>query len=409
MNHMPPVTPEQIAAEGMRRAEMDRRIAAAGGEVPGKSGKAPAAPLTTVDPTSLWGVAVPPREWIVQDWLPVGYVTLLYADGGTGKTLLTQQLATSCATGTPWCGLAVEPCRAFCIFCEDDEGEMHRRQDDICRATGLHFGELGNMRWACPVGQDNALVRFESDNELVLTDRFLDLLAQVKAFGARLVIIDTAADTFPGNENDRGQVRQFIGHALTRIAQEIGGAVLVNAHPSRSGMSASGNLDGGSTGWSNSARSRWSLTRPDAEEGSTVEEDLRILTRRKSNHASIGDQIKLRWADGALMPEGRPVTNGNGAALRQAQVESVFLALLASCTASGINLSMSQNSTNFAPRVFAKRPDRKGCTRREFDAVMPGLVAAGRIRMETYGRKGDCRSRIAAVPETPGAEEAAEE
>lgn len=344
---------------------------------------------------------VPSRQWIVPEWLPSGYVTLLYAGGGTGKTLLAQQLATSCATGKPWCGLAVEPCRTFSIFCEDDEGEMHRREDDICRAYGLHFGELGNMRWACPVGQDNALVRFGADNEMALTERFLDLLAQAKAFGARLVIVDTAADTFPGNENDRSQVRQFIGHALTRLAQEIGGAVLVNAHPSRSGMSASGDLDGGSTGWSNSARSRWSLTRPEAEEGSTAEEDLRILTRRKSNHASIGDQIKLRWDRGVLMPEGRPITSGYSAAFRQAEVESVFLALLASCTASGVNLSMSRNSTNFAPATFAKRPDRKGCTKREFDAAMSGLVAAGRIRMEAYGRKGDCRSRIAAVPPVP--------
>ena len=67
---------------------------------------------------------------------------------------------------------------------------------------------------------------------------------------ARLVIVDTAADTFGGNENDRSQVRQFVSRALGSIAQKINGAVLLCAHPSRSGLS-SGEGDGGSTGWSN--------------------------------------------------------------------------------------------------------------------------------------------------------------
>src|ERR1700727_627403 len=60
---------------------------------------------------------------------------------------------------------------------------------------------------------------------------------------ARLVIVDTAADTFGGNENDRSQVRQFVSRALGSIAQKINGAVLLCAHPSRSGLS-SGEGDG---------------------------------------------------------------------------------------------------------------------------------------------------------------------
>ncbi len=87
--------------------------------------------FSPIDPTTWHGVAVPEREWIVQDWLPVGHVTLLYGDGGVGKTLLAQQLMTSCATGSPWCGLAVQKCRVFGMFCEDDADELHRRQAAI--------------------------------------------------------------------------------------------------------------------------------------------------------------------------------------------------------------------------------------------------------------------------------------
>lgn len=381
---------------GWKQAKPNERPGSPWEDKPKKE-RPPAALLMPVDPTTLFGVAVPRREWIVEDWLPVGYTTILYADGGTGKTLLAQQLATACATGRPWCGLAVARCRVFALFCEDDQGEMHRRQHDINAAMDVHFGELGDMRWVCPVGQDNALVRFEAAGEPVLTDRYFDLIRQAKEFGARLVVIDTAADTFGGNENDRQQVRQFIGHALSRIAQEINGAVLLNAHPSRSGMSSSGDLDGGSTGWSNSARSRWSLTRPEAEEGAAVDEDVRLLTRRKANHARIGDQVKLRWTRGALMPEARPGASPFTAANRLLEVEELFLALLAACRTSNVNLSMSKNATNYAPTWFAKRPDRQGSTKKEFEAAMASLFAQKRLCMENYGRKGDSRTRIAVV------------
>lgn len=163
----------------------------------------PFQPLRTVDPTSLFGLHVPQRRWIVQDWLPIPAVTANYADGGVGKTQLAQQLQTSGATGKPWLGLRVEPCKSFGLYCEDDEDELHRRQDAINRQYGICFGDLGNMRWASGTAEDNVLIRFERDGEAIMTPRFNDLIQQAKEFGARLLIIDTAADTFGGNENDR--------------------------------------------------------------------------------------------------------------------------------------------------------------------------------------------------------------
>ena len=95
-------------------------------------------------------------------------------------------------------------------------------------------------------------------------------------------------------------MRRFISQ-LNKLAIDIGGAVLLNAHPSRAGLST-GNLDGGSTAWSNSVRSRWSLARPAVENGESEDPDARILTRRKANYARIGEEIPLQWLDGVLMP-----------------------------------------------------------------------------------------------------------
>ena len=353
-------------------------------------------PLELVDPTSLFGRPVPTRRWIVEDWLPVGHVTINYGDGGVGKTLLAQQLLTACATGTPWCGLAVQRCRVLGLFCEDDKDELHRRQDRINASQGLNFGDLGDLKWASGVGQENALIRFDRTGRHHVTQRFEDLKQIAKSIEARLVVIDTAADTFTGSENDRAQVRQFIGHVLNGLAQSIDGAVLLNAHPSRSGMGRGGDMDGGSTGWSNSARSRWSLGRPVADDGEAIDETVRILTRRKANYASIGDTINLRWSDGVLLP---PDTSANRftAATRRAECEAVFLDLLARCDALRMAVSASKNAGNFAPRIFARRPDRKGFSAPDFDRAMASLFSQSRITLAEYGRKADRRQRIALV------------
>ena len=154
--------------------------------------------LTFVNPQQLLGRPVAQRERIVADWLPAETVSLSYGDGGVGKSLLAQQLMTSCATAKPWCGLPVTRCKALGLFCEDDQAEMHRRQDAINESYGLNFADLAGMRWASGVGQDNALVKFQTDGSPIITSRLDQLRQAAIEFGARLLVIDTASDTFGG-------------------------------------------------------------------------------------------------------------------------------------------------------------------------------------------------------------------
>jgi RecA-family ATPase len=353
-------------------------------------------PMRIIDPCSLQGLIVPERQWIVQDWMPVGYTTALYGDGGTGKTLLAQQLMTSCATGRAWLGLAANRCKVFALFCEDDEDELHRRQDAINHQYGIDFSDLGDMRWVSGVGADNLLVTFGSDGIGGRTDRFDELTKAAMDFGAKLVIIDTAADTFGGNENDRSQVRQYVGAGLNKLAREIGGAVLLNAHPSRSGMSATGDMDGGSTGWSNTVRSRWSLARP-KDDDTPDDTPERILTRRKANYAEKGVEIKMRWQRGALVPvQGEGIVTPT---INRAQAEAVFLDLLDEQHRQGRHVSASRNAGNYAPKAFSKAPGRHGHTRKDFEQAMESLFASGTIVVGEYGRPGKWNQGIMRAPE----------
>jgi AAA domain len=85
--------------------------------------------LAPIDPTTLHGLPVPERRWLVPDWIPMARASSLYGDGGEGKTLLAQMLATACALdGAKWLGLTVRRCNSLLVFCEDDLDEMFRRQ-----------------------------------------------------------------------------------------------------------------------------------------------------------------------------------------------------------------------------------------------------------------------------------------
>jgi len=182
----------------------------------------------------------------VQDWLPVRQVTLNYADGGIGKTLLGMQLMAATALGSQWCGLTVEPCASTGLFSEDDVTEIHIRMDAIRRSYGVEFPDLADVHPIDATGADNILAHFDG-NYMMPTERFNQLRQCALDTRSRPVVIDTAATTFGGNDNDRSQVTQYVGSLLTKLAQEIDGAVLLNAHPSVSGI-ANGDLRSGSTG-----------------------------------------------------------------------------------------------------------------------------------------------------------------
>src|SRR5690606_31010764 len=73
------------------------------------------------------GSEPPPRRWLVPELMPRGNVTLLYGDGGLGKSTLALQLAVSTALGGHWLGRPVVQGEVLYLSAEDDAPELHRR------------------------------------------------------------------------------------------------------------------------------------------------------------------------------------------------------------------------------------------------------------------------------------------
>ena len=245
-----------------------------------------------------YGKEPEPREWIVEDWVPAKYVTGFYGNGGTGKSLLAQQLLTASAIGDKWLGMDVTQNKSFGLFCEDELNELHNRQVSINRDLGITARGLDDLGFMSRASKDNILMNFDAKGQPVLTPLWHELCSKIKEFGAKLVVIDTAADTFGGNESVRPEVRQYIASCCGGLGREIGGTVVVCAHPSVAGMQ-SGQGYGGSTAWHNTFRSVLYLEKYD-DEDHQEDNDLRQLTRKKANYASSGEQFLLRYTEGVL-------------------------------------------------------------------------------------------------------------
>jgi RecA-family ATPase len=357
-------------------------------------------PLAPIDPATLDGAPVPLRQWLVPDWVPMARATALYGAGGEGKTLLGQMLATACAIGVQWLGLPVQRCNSLLFFCEDDLDEMHRRQDDINRHLGCTFADLGAMRWLPQLGADNALMTF-SEGRPLRTPVFDQVLDAAAAHGAKLIIADTLADVFSGNENDRGQARAFAQSALGFLARATHGAVIALAHPSRSGMN-SGSGESGSTAWIGTFRSQLYLSTPEVDKGEPPDPNARVLTRKKSNAARRDESIELRWRDGVFVPIHAPA--GIIGSIERRTCERVFLDLLDKTTAEKQPVSSNSKAGNYAPRLFASRPDRERFGKADFERAMQALFASGKLCNEDYGRKSDTRSRIVKIDGAGAAE-----
>jgi RecA-family ATPase len=248
------------------------------------------------------------------------------------------------------------------------------------------------MRWLPRLGDDNALMTFDSGRPR-LAALFGELLDAAKAHDARLVVTDTLADVFIGNENDRGQARVFAQQALGYLARELQGAVITLAHPSRAGMN-SGSGESGSTAWIGTFRSQLYLATPrPAADSEPVDPDLRMLTKKKINAGRRGDEIELRWKAGVLIP-----TQPTGVIDRMAmasKAERVFLALLSNTYEIQRWSSPSKNSANYAPKLFAALPTRDGVGRGAFETAINNLLDQRRIKIESYGRPCDRRQRLA--------------
>ena len=328
---------------------------------------------------------IPEREWAVRDRIPARAVTLLSGDGGVGKTILALHLGVATVLGRDWLSAMPEAGPVLGVLCEDDESEIHRRLARMIEHYGASFADLADLHLMSLAGQDALLGAPNHRTGLMLPTKLFARVTEAACdLRPRLILLDNSADVFGGNENDRAQVRQFIG-LLRGLAIASGAAILLTSHPSLTGMITGSGLSG-STAWNASVRSRLYLKRAATEKDEETDPDLRVVEVMKANYGPVGETITVRWKDGLFLPVPAPGSLERMA--RERRVDDLFLRLLDRWNEQGRPVSDKVNANSYAPARFADEPEAKAdrIGKRELADSMGRLFRADKIHNATYGK-----------------------
>lgn len=248
-------------------------------------------------------------KFIINDWLPVGYATLLAGHGGVGKSGIALNLSVCIAAGIPFFGLETQRRRVLYLSCEDRESVLHWRLTRICTHVGIQLAALrGWLEIVDLVGHDVVLWERNQQTGNTLTPAFGRLEERMEEYQSELLVVDGISDTFAGNENARTEVKRYV-NGLVSLIPEDSGAVLLVGHIAKPSAANSSTSEGysGSTGWHNSARARWYLypETTQAEDGERERTGTLTLELQKSNLGRTDQEMKFSWDDSAHMFTGR--------------------------------------------------------------------------------------------------------
>lgn len=328
----------------------------------------------------------PSPEFLTQQILPAGQVTLLAGHGGAGKSILMLAWAARAAMGLPFLGKGTTQAPVI-FYSGEDEGHIVRfRLSVICEHLNIDPAQLAKNLWVvdatdCPTLYEE---RYQPGYGTFMAPslsytRLQKLGAKVQA---RYFFIDNASETFDGDEIKRVQTRAFI-RCLKFLGKDRGAGVVLGAHVDKQTASSSNGKDrqnySGNTAWHNSVRSRLYLGEAGDDEPGLV------LTHAKSNYGKLAQPIRLIWSQGGLLEQ----MNTEEAERVKETMDEVRLAELTraieALTAEGVDVPIATSGPRTAHHVLSAHPlYPKGMSAKQTNALILTGERARRIRRETY-------------------------
>jgi RecA-family ATPase len=252
-------------------------------------------------------------EWLLPGLIPMREgATLLTGEGGIGKSTLALQLACCVASGRDFLGMPVAQGNVVYFSAEDGGRMISIRASKLASRLGLSREDQDRL-WVMDASRVDD--PFLTTKRLLAggssthqpSQRYQEIESVMETIKARLLIIDTLAMVFSGDEYGREEPTRFMGQ-LNRIAQKFDCAALLLAHPSKQAMST-GDGYSGSTAFRDKARSLIYFHRP-------ANEAPLDLALEQKNLGPLVAPLHLRLRDGLF----ERIEPGETATLPQAEV-----------------------------------------------------------------------------------------
>lgn len=341
----------------------------------------------------------------LMEGLPRGKPTGVFGDGGLGKSYIELTRAVCLATGRPFFGIPMNGLTESVLYlsCDDSEDDLHFRLVNIRRYLDVN---MASTREDVDLDLD-VLDMTETDPVLFdprasngpLTPAYYRLRRFIRDRGVTTLFIDGIANTFAGNENDRGEVTRYVTamHNLVRDPDRYfpQGTVVLIGHVNKvtAGNPATSQGFSGSTAFNNRVRNRW-FVRPEVEGGHRTGKIIYEL--QKTNAGEVGTQMEFEWSDAHQMFVGRKRDSQSDHLLRQdVDMATAIRNALKGCTQASppIIVPAAMTGPNTAYHVLSRRPEfpaelRRDTpqARRRFNALLRDLREKGHIEETPYAR-----------------------
>ena len=234
--------------------------------------------------------AIPPRQWVLGHRLIRGYVSLLVAPGGAGKSIYSVTEALAVASGLPLTGEKVHrPGPVLMLNTEDPTDEIQRKLAAANRYYDLDRSVLAKVHYLSALAEPMRVVRSDHDGAYVDEAEVQWIIDYCIEHRIRLLVIDPLIRFHGINENDNAEM-DLMTAVLARIANETQVAILLCHHTRKMSGQAHGDAEHarGASSLVTAARIAATLSTMTVEEAEKlgVPEDVRWRYLRLDNAKS---------------------------------------------------------------------------------------------------------------------------
>lgn len=252
-----------------------------------------------------------PRRWLYGTQLVRGFVTVLVAPGGTGKSSYAMGVGVACAAGNSILGEKIfERVNAAIINLEDPMDELERRLAALMIQHSVTRDELhGKLFLDDGEGRGLTMAAVGDDGYTIIHPDEAAMVEQINDNNIGVVICDPFAESHSLEENNNPQMVKAAA-AWRRVARATDAAVLL-VHHVRKGEASGIDAARGAKALTDSARVGLLLSPMSGDEGEQFgvgPEDRWQYVRLDDAKRNMAPAAKARWFRLAQQPLG----NGKG-------------------------------------------------------------------------------------------------